>query len=173
MLNLTLNDYNLPYPIPLHSIAVHFVIAMVVVAVIFDLMGYFTRQQRFFNLGWWNLVFATVAIIIAIGLGQFEAAMAVPSQGAQPTLDRHMAIGWLLAFILVNLTLWRGVLRYHAKFPFSLLYLGISLLTVGLVFYQVFLGTELVWIHGLHVKPVVEALRLDASRLEALQNEHH
>jgi uncharacterized membrane protein len=173
MLNLTLNDYNLPYSIPLHSIAVHFVIAMVVIAVVFDLIGYFTHQQRFFNLGWWNLVIATVSIVIAIGLGQFEAATAVPSQGTQPTLDRHMTIGWLLAFILVNLTLWRGVLRYHPKFPFSLIYLGASLFTVGLIFYQVVLGTQLVWIHGLHVKPVVEAWRLDAGQLEGLQNEQH
>ncbi|XGV94769.1 MAG: DUF2231 domain-containing protein [Leptolyngbya sp. BL-A-14] len=171
MLNLTLNAYNLPYPMPLHSIAVHFVIAMVVVAAVFDVVGYFSGQQRFFNLGWWNLVIATIAIILAVGLGQFEAAIAVPSQGTQPTLDRHMAIGWLLLLILINLTLWRAVLRYHPKFPFSLFFLGTSALTVALVFYQVFLGTQLVWVHGLHVKPVIEARRLEAGKLEALENE--
>ncbi len=169
MLNSTLNDYNLPYLLQLHPIAVHFVIAAVVISVIFDGLGFITRRQSFFNVGWWNLVIATVAILVAICLGQFEASMAVPSQATQPVLDRHMAIGWLLTLILVNLVLWRGVLRYHIRPRISLFYLSAGLLTVALVAYQVVLGTQLVWVHGLHVKPAIEALRATALEIEALE----
>lgn len=169
MFNLSLNEYNLPYPDPIHAIVVHFVIAMVVFSVFFDIIGFFTRNQSFFNAGWWNLVVATLAVMVTIVFGQFEAALANPSQAAQPVLDRHMAMGWLLAVVLVNLTLWRGILRYYSlRSKTSLrrrslsVYLGVGLLTVGLVFYQIYLGTELVWVHGLHVKPVVAAKRAEA-----------
>ncbi len=157
MFSLSLNEYNLPYPAPIHAIVVHFVIAMIVFSVLFDILGFFTRNHSFYNAGWWNLVVATLAIMVAIVFGQFEAALSTPSQAAQPVLDRHMATGWLLAVVLVNLTLWRGVARYHPSLRLSLVYLGAGLLVVALVFYQVYLGTELVWVHGLHVKPVVAA----------------
>ena len=159
MFSINLNDYNLPYPDPIHAIVVHFVIAMVVFSVVFDILGVLTRHQSLFNAGWWNLVVATLAILVAIVIGQFEASLANPSQAAQPILDRHMVVGWSLAVVLINLTLWRGILRYHRPLQISPIYLGVGLLVVGLVSYQVYLGTKLVWVHGLHVKPVVEAKR--------------
>ena len=38
-------------------------------------------------------------------------------------------------------------------------YLGIGLLLSCLVFFQVYLGDELVWVYGLHTVPVVEAIK--------------
>ncbi|MGC1525139.1 MAG: DUF2231 domain-containing protein, partial [Phormidesmis sp.] len=37
-----LNNHNLPYPDTIHPIVVHFVIAMVLFAVVCDAIGYFT-----------------------------------------------------------------------------------------------------------------------------------
>ena len=168
--SINLNDYNLPYSDPYHAIVVHFVIAPVVIAIVFDTLGAITRRQSLFNAGWWNLVLATLAIAVAVVLGQFEASMANPSQAAQPILDRHMIVGWSVAAILLNFTIWRGILRYHPPLRVSILYLGAGLLVVGLVTYQVYLGTKLVWVHGLHVKPVVIAKR-EAMKMEAVSLE--
>jgi uncharacterized membrane protein len=41
-----LNDHNLPYPDTIHPIVVHFVIAMVLFAVLCDFIGYFTRNPN-------------------------------------------------------------------------------------------------------------------------------
>ena len=38
-------------------------------------------------------------------------------------------------------------------------YLGLGLLLVGIVCFQVYLGDELVWVYGLHTVPVVEAIK--------------
>lgn len=38
-------------------------------------------------------------------------------------------------------------------------YLGVGVLLTGLVFYQIYLGDELVWVYGLHTVPVVEATK--------------
>lgn len=170
---VTLNEHNLIYPEPIHAIVVHFAIATVLFSVFFDILGVFTRNQSLFNAAWWNLVVASIAIVVAIIFGQFEATLATPSQAAQPVLDNHMAIGWLLAIIIITLTLWRGILRYHPPSRISLIYLGAGLLTVGLVTYQAFLGTQLLWVHGLHVEPVVIAKRLEAAQQQKSGEHKH
>ncbi len=50
-----LNDHNLLYPDTIHPIVVHFVIAMVLFAFLYDIIGYFTRNIRLFEMSWWNL----------------------------------------------------------------------------------------------------------------------
>ena len=61
-----LNDHNLPYPDTLHPIVVHFVIAMVLFAFLCDVIGYFTRNSRLYEVGWWNMLIATVSILSLI-----------------------------------------------------------------------------------------------------------
>ena len=41
-----LNNHNLPYPDTIHPIVVHFVIAMVLFAVVCDAIGYLTKNAR-------------------------------------------------------------------------------------------------------------------------------
>ncbi|WP_287128827.1 DUF2231 domain-containing protein [Candidatus Cyanaurora vandensis] len=171
MLFFALNEYNLPYPPPLsgpiHPIVVHFVIATVVFSVLCDSIAYFTQQRSLANVAWWNLLVASVAIIIAIFFGQVEAGLANPTAaGGEQVLGQHMTLGWILPVLLLGLALWRALLRnklgnVSTDFPrqVSMPYLGAGFALVGLVFYQTFLGTMLVWSYGVHIRPVVEATR--------------
>lgn len=159
MFNLPLNDQGLPYPDPIHPIVVHFVIAMVFFSFICDLFGYLTRKSRLFEVGFWNLMVAAISIFIAVLFGQFEAGLAQPYAAAQSTLDLHTLVGWSLAAFLAALTAWRFVLRSRNPLKVSPIYLGASALLSCLVFFQMMLGSELVWVYGLHVEPVVEATR--------------
>ena len=61
-----LNDHNLPYPDTIHPIVVHFVIAMVLFAFFCDVIGYFTRNSKLYEVSWWNMFNATIYIFIAI-----------------------------------------------------------------------------------------------------------
>ena len=56
-----LNDKNLPWLDVIHPIVVHFVIAMALISVVFDLIGVLTRRQNLFEVSFWNLLVATVA----------------------------------------------------------------------------------------------------------------
>ena len=96
----SLNDHNLPYPDTLHPIVVHFVIAMVLFAFFCDVVGYLTRNYRLYEVSWWNMLFATASIFVAIIFGQFEAGLAQPYNAAQPVLNLHTIIGWSLSGIL-------------------------------------------------------------------------
>jgi uncharacterized membrane protein len=155
----SLNEHNLPYPDTIHPIVVHFVIAMVLFAVLCDGIGYFTRNPRFYEVSWWNLSFATVSIFIAVIFGQIEAGLAGPYPVAESTLNLHTILGWSLSGIIAAVTAWRYVLRSRDPKTLPLPFLAVGGLLVALVLVQVYLGDLLVWVYGLHTVPVVEAAK--------------
>ncbi|WP_088242663.1 DUF2231 domain-containing protein [Calothrix rhizosoleniae] len=155
----SLNEHNLPYPDTLHPIVVHFVIAMVLFAVFCDVIGYFTSNSRLFEVSWWNMCLATIAIFVAIIFGQFEAGLAKPYQMVKSVLNIHTLIGWSLSGIIAAITAWRYVLRTRNSQKLPLAYLGVGLILSLIVGFQVFLGDQLVWVYGLHTVPVVEAVK--------------
>jgi uncharacterized membrane protein len=154
-----LNEHNLPYPDTLHPIVIHFVIAMVLFAVFCDVVAYVTKNSRLYEVGWWNLAFATVAIFIAVIFGQIEAGLAEPYRAAADTLNWHTLIGWSLSVLLAGVTAWRYVIRLKEKPELSVPYWVVSGVLVGAIAVQSYLGTLLVWVYGLHSIPVVEAIR--------------
>lgn len=154
-----LNEHNLPYPDTIHPIVVHFVIAMVLFAVFCDLVAYFTKNTRLYEVSWWNLTFATISIFIAVIFGQIEAGLAEPYGGAITTLDWHTFLGWSLSGLLAGVTGWRYVIRARNMPRLPIPYIAASVMLVGLVLVQTYLGDLLVWVYGLHTTPVVEAAR--------------
>lgn len=154
-----LNEHNLPYPDTLHPVVVHFVIAMVLFAFICDAIATLTKNHRLYEVGWWNLFFATISIFIAVMFGQVEAGLAEPYDVVEPVLNLHTLLGWSLSAILAGITAWRYVIRSLDPLKLPLSFLGAGLLLTSLVCFQVYLGDKLVWVYGLHTVPVVEAIR--------------
>ncbi|MGB7417274.1 MAG: DUF2231 domain-containing protein [Thermosynechococcaceae cyanobacterium] len=154
-----LNSHNLPYPDTLHPIVVHFVIAMVLFAVLCDGIGYFTKNTRLFEVGWWNMVFATLSIFVAVIFGQVEAGLAMPYAAATGDLSLHTLIGWALSGVLAAITGWRYILRLRKPDALPIPYLGMNALLTVIVLFQIYLGDKLVWVYGLHTEAVVEAAR--------------
>ena len=154
-----LNDKNLPWLDVIHPIVVHFVIAMALISVVFDLIGVLTSKKNLFEVSFWNLIVATVAIFVAIIFGQIEAGLANPYGASRDILNYHSTIGWSLAGVLALLTGWRYVARQKDPAVLPKGFLAIDFVLAGLVFAQVYLGDKLVWVYGLHTVPVVEAIR--------------
>ena len=154
-----LNNHNLPYPDTIHPIVVHFVIAMVLFGVLCDAIAYFTKNSRLYEVGWWNLSFATISIFIAIIFGQIEAGLATPYTAAAGDLNLHTLIGWSLSGVLAVITGWRYIIRLKTPETLPGAYLGMNGVLTLIVLYQVYLGDKLVWIYGLHTEAVVEAAR--------------
>ncbi|MGE5659522.1 MAG: DUF2231 domain-containing protein [Actinomycetota bacterium] len=159
MAALPINHENLPYPDPIHPIIVHFVIAMVLFAFLCDAMGYFTRNHRLYEVGFWNLLVAAVAIFLAVIFGEFEAGLANVYGAAKGVLDLHTIAGWSLSAILVAIAAWRFVIRNRDPLRIPVAYLGFAAFLSCLVCFQTYLGTRLVWVYGLHVEPVVQAMK--------------
>ena len=157
-----LNDKNLPWLDVIHPIVVHFVIAMALITVVFDLIGVLTRRRNLYEVSFWNLLVATVAIFVAIIFGQIEAGLATPYGASRDILNYHSTLGWSLAAILSLLTGWRYVARQKDPTVLPRGFLSIDAVLAVLVFCQVYLGDKLVWVYGLHTVPVVEAVRSGA-----------
>ncbi len=154
-----LNNHNLPYPDTIHPIVVHFVIAMVLFAVVCDGIAYFTKNAHLHEVSWWNMVFATISIFIAIIFGQVEAGLATPYAAAAADLNLHTLIGWSLSGVLALITGWRYIIRLKTPERLPKLYLGVNVLLTGIVLFQTYLGDKLVWVYGLHTEAIVEAAR--------------
>ena len=154
-----LNDKNLPWLDVIHPIVVHFVIAMALITVVFDVIGVISGKKNLFEVSFWNLIVATVAIFVAIIFGQVEAGLANPYGASRDILNVHSTIGWSLAGVLALLTGWRYVARQKDPANLPRVFLALDVLLAGLVITQVYLGDKLVWVYGLHTVPVVEAIR--------------
>ena len=154
-----LNAKNLPWMDTLHPIVVHFVIAMALISVVFDLIGALSQKKNLFEVSFWNLVVATVAIFVAIIFGQVEAGLANPYGASRDLLSYHSTLGWSLSGVLSLLTGWRYVVRQKDPTVLPLGYLVLDGVLAVLVCTQVVLGNMLVWVYGLHTVPVVEAMR--------------
>ena len=154
-----LNDKNLPWLDVIHPIVVHFVIAMALITVVFDVIGVISGKKNLFEVSFWNLIVATVAIFVAIIFGQVEAGLANPYGASRDILNIHSTIGWSLAGVLALLTGWRYVARQKDPANLPRGFLALDVLLAGLVITQVYLGDKLVWVYGLHTVPVVEAIR--------------
>ncbi|ALF52932.1 membrane protein [Nostoc piscinale CENA21] len=159
MFSLPLNSENLPYPDPIHPIVVHFVIAMVLFSFICDVLGYFTHNIRLFEVAFWNMFVAAIAIFVAIIFGQFEAGLAQVYPAVESTLNFHTVMGWSLGAIVAIITAWRFAIRDRNPLKVPPAYLGAATFLICLVFLQVYLGSKLFWVYGLHVEPVVEAMK--------------
>ncbi|MFU8885544.1 MAG: DUF2231 domain-containing protein [Cyanobacteriota bacterium] len=154
-----LNDHNLPWMDTIHPIVVHFVIAMGLISFVFDLIGVIFRRSALFEVSFWNLLFATAAIFVAIIFGQVEAGLANPYGASRDILNLHSTIGWSLSGVLSLMSAWRYVIRSKDPQRLPLPFLGAGGLLSALIVVQVTLGNQLIWVYGLHTVPVVQAMR--------------
>lgn len=154
-----LNDHNLPWIDTIHPIVVHFVIAMGLISFVFDLIGVLARRSALFEASFWNLLFATAAIFVAIIFGQVEAGLANPYGASRDILNLHSTIGWSLAGVLALMSGWRYVIRSRDPERIPLAFLGAGGLLSAMIVVQVGLGNQLIWVYGLHTVPVVQAMR--------------
>jgi len=154
-----LNNHNLPYPDTIHPIVVHFVIAMVLFGVVCDAIAFLTKNTKLYEVGWWNMVFATISIFVAIIFGQVEAGLAMPYAAAADDLNLHTLLGWSLSALLAGITGWRYIIRLKNPASIPVSYLSMNAVLTAIVLFQVYLGDKLVWVYGLHTEAVVEAAR--------------
>ncbi|HLO87155.1 MAG TPA: DUF2231 domain-containing protein [Nostocaceae cyanobacterium] len=156
---LSLNSHNLPYPDPIHPIIVHFLIAMVFFSFFCDVVGYLTGKHSLFEVSAWNMLVAAIAIFLAVIFGQIEAALALPYAAVKPVLNLHTITGWSLSVLVAAIATWRLVIRTQNPLKIPVAYLGVAMFLICLVSFQTYLGTRLVWEYGLHVEPIVEAVK--------------
>lgn len=176
-LGLRLHPNGLPYEIPIHPQLVHLTLGLFITAILFDLAGAIFPIERamfkflglpiirsgFFDVGWYNLVGASVVTFFTVTFGFFELLLANPAinhksnwgLSASWTMLLHGLGGVLLLSLIVAMTVWRGLQRYYwrkdasRQVQWSYLLAGIAML--GILYVHGTLGAQLGEEFGIHV----------------------
>ena len=132
---------DLPYKIPIHPNLVHLTIGLFAIAIAFDFAGAFYPFEKrilrflafpvtrvgFHDVGWYNILAASLVTFFTVATGFFEMLLAVPitgiksiiGQGAITTMLWHGVGGVLILFILITMTIWRGYQRFVFRKDFG------------------------------------------------------
>ena len=137
----SLGPNDLPYIIPIHPNLVHLTIGLFAIAIAFDFAGAFYPFEKrilrflafpvtrvgFHDVGWYNILAASLVTFFTVATGFFEMLLAVPitgiksiiGQGAITTMLWHGVGGVLILFILITMTIWRGYQRFVYRKDFG------------------------------------------------------
>ncbi|WP_315791152.1 DUF2231 domain-containing protein [Fischerella sp. JS2] len=176
-LRLRLGANGLPYEIPMHPKLVHLTLGLFIIAVLFDIAGAIFPIERpifkflgltairsgFFDVGWYNLLGASIITFFTVAFGFFELLLANPpinqksdwGLNASWTMLLHGLGGVALLGIIVAMTVWRGLQRYRwrkdASRQVQWCYLLVGIAMLGILYIHGTLGGQLGSEFGIHV----------------------
>lgn len=160
---------------PVHPILVHFPIALLVLSVAADLVGFFTDNVSLRNTGWWALLGAAIGGVLTVAAGVYDMRRANLQEEVHERVHQHMKVGFALLAAIIGLTVWRWTFYTQPGLPVTAIYLDVALLTAGLAGFQGWLGGELVYTYGVFVKAVKpgKRVKVKADHEDEKSSHHH
>ena len=145
-------------PTLIHPMLVHFAVALLIVAVLLDLIGKITAKESLHAAAFINLVFAAVFAIGTIAAGMLAEVRLLISHDVHGVLDTHKLLGFSAGGGILILLAWRLARRgaFPARSP-GLLYLTMGLVVAGLIGGAGYFGSELVYVNGVAVQAIDRA----------------
>ena len=134
--------------LPIHPVTVHFTIALFTISILFDLIGTITRNDKWHQAGWYNLIFASVASLLSILTGLIDSNHLQLQAEAARTLDNHKTSVFVISTIILGCLFWRIALKGSFPYLQKLIYFGISLFGFLVLIYGSYQGGKLVYQYG-------------------------
>ena len=176
VLTADLGANGLPYAIPIHPNLVHLTIGLFIIAITFDILGaMFGFQEPLFKLlnipairsnlfdvGWYNLLAASIITVFTVAAGFYEIMLANPiadiksdwGLNAVSTLLWHGVGGVFLFAFMIGMTIWRGFQRFiwrkERTIQVQWTYLGVGVFMLFLLFLHGTLGAQIAAEFGVH-----------------------
>ena len=126
----------------LHLLVIHFPIALLSIAVLFDFLFYFIRRDDLIGASWWTMLFGVISCFAAVITGFISDSLYEHLFTIWPFWDNHGMVQ-ILSFLLFIVLFY--VKTYHSKTidRFQTAYLFVSALFVLILFYGAHLGAVL------------------------------
>lgn len=143
----------------LHPIFVHFTIALIVVFVLLDFIGLFTRNPAYHFAAWINLIIAAIFTVATVAAGMAAEVMLKPSVAAHDTLDVHRTLAFAVSGVLALLLIWRIALRGRFPKKGGAIYGAMGILAIALTAGTGYYGGEMVYQYGAGVRIIDDFAR--------------
>jgi uncharacterized membrane protein len=153
---------------PIHSTVVHLSIMFVLVSFATDLFAKMFRKPALAKVAFWFLLAATISGGFAIAAGYWDTSRASLSPETNSYLTLHVFAGWILAALLMMLTVWRWRIRQQARRVVTKPYVAGALTVMALTLFETWYGAELVYSHGAGVAAAGQGVQPAAEAQERL-----
>ncbi|MEH2422535.1 MAG: DUF2231 domain-containing protein [Nostoc sp.] len=172
----SLGANGLPYTIPIHPNLVHLTIGLFIIGMTFDIVGILFPFQKWifkslaitverdnlFDVGWYNMLAASIITFFTVGAGFYEMLLATPPADtksawglqAMETMLWHGVGGVLLLALIVGMTIWRGWQRFvwckdaDRQVQWSYLLTGVGVILI--MYVHGTLGAQMATEFGIH-----------------------
>lgn len=133
----------------LHPPIVHFAIALTMMGVIFEILGFIFNRESLKHAGFWTFLFGVIAVWGAMLTGHIaeESIENFLTEDDKKILETHEELGNVLPFIFTILGGLRLYLWFKENKKLYYLFLIAGLISIGLVGFQGKLGGTLVYEH--------------------------
>ena len=143
----------------LHPPIVHFAVALTIIGVIFDLLGFILKKESLKHAAFWTFIVGVLAVWGAMFSGEAaEEAVEhfIEGTNAEKVFEHHEELGKFLPWIFTGLGLFRVYLYVKENSKLMIIYLIAAFIGIGLIGYQGRLGGKMVYEYGVGVKPLME-----------------
>ncbi len=138
-----------------HPFVVHFAIGLLCTSVLLDVLSFMTERQYLQMPAWWNLFFGFLAILFAVFTGLYAKTNGYVPESAESLVTYHQYFGMAGAVLFTVLFIWRANWRNTIPSDKAPTYLIVAILGTIMVLITGFLGGQLVFQHGVNVRPLL------------------
>ncbi len=143
----------------LHPPIVHFAVALTIIGVIFELLGFTLKRESLKHAAFWTFIVGVLAVWGAMFSGEAaEEAVEhfIEGTNVEKVFELHEELGKILPWIFTVLGLFRVFLYIKESSKLMIIYLIAAIIGIGLIGYQGRLGGIMVYEYGVGVKPLME-----------------
>ena len=136
----------------IHPILVHFVIAPLIISIVFDFLWLLKKNKYLQKFSWYNLNIAGTFGILSVISGLAAEENVILTEASKEAFEYHENFAFLFTILLIIQVLWR--IGIKGKYPQRLIYIYylVTITTLFSVIYTGYLGGKLVFEYGIAVK---------------------
>ncbi|MFC2150177.1 DUF2231 domain-containing protein [Calditrichota bacterium] len=131
-----------------HPIFVHFTIALLIMAVLFDLLGWVLKRDSLVQAGWWNLIFALPSALTSLFSGLYAEESIEHGKVLHELMEKHESLGFVVVGVVALLFVWRVVKKGAFYDKWRLAYVSVGVVGVMVLSLGGWIGGEMVYKHG-------------------------